>query len=379
MIREPSRGRGRRARRLPGMLAVAAPALVAVAAAACGPAEPGKMPEPAAIADVEVSVPAGAPQVLALPATVEASREAELSTRISGRITEIAVDVGSRVQQGQVLVSLDAGDVAAAIGRAEASERQARRTFDRLEALERDGAATAQELDDARAALEMAEAALQEARTQSRYAVLTAPFSGWVTARLADPGDLTVPGRPILSLIAEGGLKIVADVPAGIGARLRPGDSVTVHEPASGALPARIARVAPAVQTEARLLRVEAELAEGAGEASPLPLPGAFVRLQLRAGGSTLWVPEDAVVRRGQLTGVWLVDGEVLRLRWIRPGQLRPGSVEVLAGLTGDELVVRRPSPLLADGQPVGTERRLEWDPDSWSAGPGRMESRPDA
>ena len=370
MIREPSRGRGRRARRLPGMLAVAA--------AACGPAEPGKMPEPAAIADVEVSVPAGAPQVLALPATVEASREAELSTRISGRITEIEVDVGSRVQRGQVLVSLDAGDVAAAIGRAEASERQARRTFDRLEALERDGAATAQELDDARAALEMAEAALQEARTQSRYAVLTAPFSGWVTARLADPGDLSVPGRPILMLIAEGGLKIVADVPAGIGARLRPGDSVTVHEPASGALPARIARLAPAVQTEARLLRVEAELAE-AGDDASLPLPGAFVRLQLRAGGSTLWVPEDAVVRRGQLTGVWLVDGEVLRLRWIRPGQVRPGSVEVLAGLEGDELVVRRPSPLLADGQPVGTERRLEWDPDSRSAGPGRMESRPDA
>ncbi|UCG75607.1 MAG: efflux RND transporter periplasmic adaptor subunit [Gemmatimonadota bacterium] len=354
---------------------------LALLAAACGRTEPGAIPEPDGVARVEVSSPASAPQILGFPATVEAGRAAQVSTRISGRITEIPVDVGSRVRSGQVVVSLDAGDVEAAIERAEAAERQARRTYERLEALERDGAATAQELDDARAAVEMAEAALKEARTQQRYAVLTAPFSGWVTARLADPGNMALPGQPILELIAEGRVKVVADVPAELGSRLAPGDPVTVREPVSDRrFEAHIARLAPAVQTEARLLRVEADL-EGSPAAGSLPLPGAYVRLEVRgAGGGTLWLPEDALVRQGQLTGVWLVDGEELRLRWIRIGQRRPGAVEVLAGLTGDELVVREPSPDLMDGQLVEAASPVPWNPARTPAeAEGAARAAPDA
>ncbi|MEJ2310750.1 MAG: efflux RND transporter periplasmic adaptor subunit [Gemmatimonadales bacterium] len=338
--------------------------VLALAAAACGKGEPGAIPEATMVTEVEVSTPAAGASMLGFPATVEAARKAEVSTRISGRITGMRVDVGSRVRSGQLLVTLDAGDVEAAIARAEAAQRQARRTFERLESLEGDGAATAQELDDARAALEMAEAAVQEAMTQRRYAVLTAPFSGWVTSRLADPGDMAFPGRPILELIAEGGLKVIADVPAELGARLTPGDAVTVWEPASQRrFGARIARIAPAVQTEARLLRLEADLEPVPASAS-LPLPGAYVRLELGgAAEGTMWLPADAVVHRGQLTGVWLAEGTVLRLRWIRPGQLRPGAVEVLAGLDGNELVVRRPSADLRDGLAVETVREVEWEP----------------
>ena len=354
---------------------------LALAAAACGRGEPGAIPEATMVAEVEVSTPVAGASLLGFPATVEAARRAEVSTRISSRITGMRVDVGSRVRSGQLLVALDAGDVDAAIARAEAGQRQARRTFERLESLEREGAATAQELDDARAVLEMAEAALQEAMTQRRYAALTAPFSGWVTSRLADPGDMALPGHPILELIAEGGLKVIADVPAELGARLTPGDAVTVWEPASERrFAARIARIAPAVQTEARLLRLEADLELVPASAS-LPLPGAYVRLELGgAAEGTLWLPADAVVRRGQLTGVWLADETALRLRWIRPGQLRPGAVEVLAGLEGTELVVRRPSADLTDGLAVGTARRVEWEPAGWAVRRDEAEGgRPDA
>lgn len=352
---------------------------LALAAAACGRGEPGAIPEATMVAEVEVSTPVAGGSVLGFPATVEAARKAEVSTRISGRITGMRADVGSRVRSGQLLVTLDAGDVDAAIARAEAAQRQARRTFGRLESLEGDGAATAQELDEARAALEMAEAALQEAMTQRRYAVLTAPFSGWVTSRLADPGDMAFPGRPILELIAEGGLKVIADVPAELGARLTPGDAVTVWEPASERrFEARIARIAPAVQTEARLLRLEADL-ELVPISASLPLPGAYVRLELGgAAAGTLWIPADALVRRGQLTGVWLAEGTVLRLRWIRPGQLRPGAVEVLAGLEGTELVVRRPPADLTDGIAVGTTRPVKWEPVA-SAARRDEGDRPDA
>lgn len=343
-------------------------AILTAATVGCGRPEPGALPPPEEAASVAVSSPAPGGEMLGFPATAEAARRADLSTRMSGRIARITVDVGSRVEAGQVLVEMDAGDVDAAIVRAEAAVRQATRTFERLEALERDGAATAQELDDARAAREMAEAELKQAGAQRGYAILEAPFGGWVKTRMADPGDLAIPGRPILTLIADGAIKVVADVPAELGSRLGAGDPLTVWYPAARRrYDARITRLAPAVQTEARLLRVEATL-EPASPLAPSVLPGAYLRLEVgggtgTVGESTLWVPEDALIRRGQLTGVWLVEGDQLRLRWIRPGQRRGGAVEVLAGLMGGEHVVRRPTPGLADGQQVGQARLVEWSP----------------
>ena len=351
--------------------------VLALAAAGCGTSEPGALPEPDDAARVDVSLPVEAPVVLGFPATIEAGRSAALSTRMSGRIMRIAVDVGSRVNSGQVLVTLDAGDIEGAIARAEAAERQARRTFERLESLARDGAATEQEVDDARAALEVAEAAIREAVAQRSYTTLVAPFPGWVTARMADPGDLALPGQPILTLIGDGVVKAVADIPADVAIRLEPGEPLTIRHPTSSDhYRARVARLAPAVQPEARLVRVEAEL-ESESDTPPPPLPGAYVRLEVGEGsGRTLWLPDDAVHQRGQLTGVWVVDRETLHLRWIRPGQRRAGAIEVLAGVERNELVVRHPARDLMDGQAVQATRRVEWAPAA--VGPDRLAERTD-
>ena len=78
------------------------------------------------------------------------------------------------------------------------------------------------------------------------------------------------------------------------------------------------------------------------------------------------WIPADAVVRRGQLAGVFVVSDDVARLRWIRIGHRRRAAVEVLAGLEADDRVVRSPIPQLADGAPVDrvTEVPFEWADD---------------
>lgn len=334
-------------------------AMTAIAGlAACDRSEPGSVPPLAEPPLVTTARPTVAGGVVSLPATVRTVERAELASRTSGRVLEVRIDAGSVVSRGDVLLVLDGEAVAARARQAEAEAERARRSFARIEALQRDGAATDQELDDTRARLAVAEAGLEEARIQRAYTVLRAPFAGTVVSRSIDPGDLAIPGRPVLTLAGTGALEVVADVPASLEGSVAVGDTLFVLHPETGVrIPARVARVAPAVQVASQRFRVEATLppatAPSLATGSRL-VPGAYVRVELPDPGSaTLWVPAESVVRRGQLTGVFTVEGDTARLRWIRPGNRRAGAVEVLGGLSAADILVRRPPPGLEDGRPV--------------------------
>lgn len=339
--------------------------LALVAAAGCDRGEPGSVAPPDEAVTVSASHPIRGAGTSAYPASVVSTDAAELATRTSGTVKRVRVDIGSRVAAGDTLLELDATDVAAGIEGAEASVRQARKRFERIRSLEADGAATRQELDDARAALERARAALKGARGQREYVVLRAPFDGTVTTRSVDPGDLAVPGRPVLRMVRPSSVKVVADLPAGVGAGLEAGDPAAVLDPESGwRHEARVVRTSPARHPSSRRVRVELRLTASGG---PPPAPGSYVRLELVSpADSTTWIPADAVVRRGQLEGVFLADGERLELRWLELGDERADAVELLGGLPADARVVRRPGPRLADGVPVES---VEVEP--WTAAPG--------
>ena len=112
---------------------------------------------------------------------------------------------------------------------------------------------------------------------------------------------------------------------------------------------------------QGRTFRVEAR------PDSPLAgaYPGVYARLGVPAAdesGST-WIPEDALVERGQLTGIFLIEDDSLRLRWVRLGLRQPGAVELLSGPGSDLRIVRRPAVDLVDGLPVGAVRLEAWEP----------------
>lgn len=332
---------------------------------ACDRGEPGRVPEPEGPASVSVSEAARAPAARSYPATVASTDDALLATRTSGTVRRVPVDVGTAVRAGDTLVLLDATDVEARIHGARAGLEQARKYFQRIQNLEADGAATPQELDDARARLAMAESQLREAEAQREYVVLRAPFDGVVASRDVDPGDLAVPGHPVLRLVRPGSLKVEADLPGEARTEVRPGTAVTLVDPASGArVPGHVTRVSPALEPGSRRVRAEARPDAGSGAAAALPAPGSFVRLEVEAPGrTTVWVPADAIVRRGDLAGVFVVESDTLRLRWLRTGQARDSAVEVLAGLEAGQSVVRAPGVRLEDGQPVGGATRKSWAP----------------
>lgn len=337
--------------------------VVPLFAVACG-GEPGELPEAGEAMRVTVSTPVATSAVVTAPATVASTERAELATRISGTIRRIPVDIGSEVSRGDPLVELDGDEMEARIASAKANARLARQYHARISGLATDGAATEQELDEAEARLEITLAAQRDAEAQREYVVLRAPFAGVVTARMADPGDLAKPGVPVVELIATAGLKIEADLPAEMAGRLAEGDAISIHDPRTGQRhAAAVSRVVPAVETSSRRFRMEARFAEAAATRPDIP-PGTFVRVELdQPTATTRWVPSDAVISRGQLTGVFTVEEDRLRLRWIRTGQRLGESVEMLAGPGVSALIVRHPDPRLRDGLLVAGVERIDWTP----------------
>lgn len=330
----------------------------------CDAGEPGELPEERAPVSVRVSTPVRAAATVTAAGHVVSAAEAELATRTSGRIVAVPVDVGSRVAAGQPLVRLDDSGVEARVAAARAALVRARKSHERIRNLERDGAATAQELDDARAALETAEAGMEEAVAQREYVVLRAPFAGRISMRSVDPGDLASPGVPVLGLLSPDSLQIVADLPAEAARGLETGDRATVREPGTDrSWEARVTWVSPARDPASRRVRVELVPVPEPGRALSL-MPGAFVTVERpSADEPTLWIPSDAIVRRGQLTGVYLVRDGRLDLRWVRLGASDRDAREVLAGLAPPDSVVRTPGPGVRDGSPVADVSVESWSP----------------
>jgi len=285
--------------------------------------------------------------------SVVARRRAELATRLTARVTRVPVEIGSAVRAGQLLVELGTEDVAASRARAAAARAaalaardEAARQADRMDTLlahdavaqvQRDGANLA--LAQAEAQLAAADAALRDAATAESYAALTAPFDGVVATRAVDPGDLAVPGAPLVVVEDLGPRDGLFAVPADLAARLRPGDVVKVargDEP-SVAAPIRVmGRSAdPATRT------VEVRVIVPRDWPTGVALTG-LVPAGVHAGVA---VPPSAVVRRGQLTGLRVLSGDQVVIRWVRLGRAVTGPqemerVEVLSGLEpGDRIV----------------------------------------
>src|SRR5262249_31444373 len=151
-------------------------------------------------------------------------------------------------------------------------------------------------------------------------------------------GDTVMPGQPLLVLEAPGALRFEARVPETAVDRVALGASVPVRlDGLDRDLEGTVAEIQPSSDdaTRTRLAKIELP-------ATPGPRPGRFGRLLLASGASlAVSVPVEAVVRHGQLEVVFVVDSGVARLRLVRSGRERDGRLEIAAGLSGDERIVR--------------------------------------
>ena len=288
-------------------------------------------------------------------------QQATLSTRLMGTVAEVLVREGDRVAAGQVLLRLDARDLAArssqntaAISQATATLRDASLQANRIRALYADSAATRAQLDAAenslartQAGLDAAHAAAQELGAVSSYAVVRAPFAGIVTKRFADPGAFATPGAPLITVQDVTTLRISASTTPDVAHGLRRGQILTAK--VEGAMVrATIEGVVPA--TAGNLYMINALVPNRSGEL----LAGSRATLALPTGQRrVLVVPSSAITRVGDLTGVTLGTAQADDRRWVRLGREMGDMVEVTAGLRmGDRIVIARSARTVAAARP---------------------------
>jgi RND family efflux transporter MFP subunit len=354
-------------------------------------AAPAGATEPVAVSIAQATM-TGVTSAIESGGVVQARATATIAARILAPIREIRVSPGDRVYAGQTIVVLDGQDLAAAsrgarsatlaaehgssaasaeLQAAGASLALARVSYARIVDLQARRSATAQELDEATAALRSAEArvdgasarALQaaaavdsaraagdQARTIESFTAITAPFDGIVTEKMVDPGNMASPGMPLLRLEDTRAFRLEVRVDESQTSHIRDGDKVPIFLgtqtiPITGT----VAEISRAVDVDARSFLVKVALPDAGGLRSGQFGKARFDGVPRRA----LTIPPSAIVRRGQITSVFVIDQGVARLRFVNLS-----GTEVLAGLTQAEVVILSPPPVLSDGSRVSVGGR---------------------
>ena len=284
---------------------------------------------------------------------IEAVNRATVSAQTSGRIAELPFDVNDFVDAGEVVMRFTDTEQRAALDGAQATLAEARARlanaeteFQRAETMIANNTISRSrfdqaraERDSARARLDAAVAGVEAAREQLEYTVVRAPYAGIVSERHVELGELVSPGQPLISGLSLQSLRVNVDVPQSLFHEVR-----TIAKAAAYANGERIEAESltffPVADDAANTFRVRVNLPDGA-----ITLyPGMFIKVGFIVGESErLLVPVEAVIRRSELSGVYVVDGETVSLRQVRLGRRYGESIEVLAGLNDGESVATDP------------------------------------
>ncbi len=342
--------------------------------------------------------------------TIRAAHISVLSSKVPGRILSIDVREGDRVRKGQILVRIDDRETRAGVGQAQASVRQARfaleeaekalrmaqaearaaearrqvaqATYQRFQALLARESVSRQEFDEIKArhesaaadaerarqavqamqakreqafsALHAAKAASEAAQALWEYADVTAPLDALVTLKHAEIGQMATPGLPLLTVEDFSSYRLEVPVPEEILFMVHVGDPVSVFtELLHGPVQGTVVEIFPSVDPQTRSGLVKIQLPSSCGENRYPPWrTGTFARARFVTGlREAILVPVSAVMSRGQLTGVYVVDDhQVCRWRLVRTGHTLENRVEILSGLQDGERIVAQIVPEVKDG-----------------------------
>ncbi len=361
--------------------------LATVTLTSCGGERAAPTAVPEAVRGLEVvTVQAEpVPDWLEAVGTVRAAQTAEIGSQLLATIVEVRVREGDSVRRGQVLAVLDDLQTRAAFDRAEAalaaSDREAAAaqaeaqlaatTFQRYQTLYARKSVSPQEFDEARTRAEAAAARRESAeanREQARAARaqtqvilghtrLRAPFNGWVTEKRADPGTLASPGTVILVVEDTRRFRLEASVDESAIAVVRSGQEVPVVVDALGneELRGRVTQIVPAADPGSRSFLVKVEL-----PADRRLRSGLFGRARFTRGErEAMLVPATAVVRRGQLEGLYVIGADsLIALRYVTLGKSRGSRIEVLSGLAAGERVITAPGERELAGKRLAEDAR---------------------
>ncbi len=297
------------------------------------------------------------PAYAATPGTVVAEESIKVASRLMGHIHNIAVVEGQSVKAGQRLFTIDPLDIEGAIeqarlalNQAEDALKDAKADHDRYANLHKEEVVTRQQYEKMKLNYEIAvsraaqsKAGLTTAQGQMRYATVTAPFSGVVTQKLANEGDIAAPGHPVLILENPAKLQVQTTVPETVFKTLAAGQTVNIEVDGQTApLKGRIARLSPTSDPVTHTYLVKLDIPVKAANPASTIKSGAFARVLFPSGLTrSLRVPQAALQNRAGITGVFVLDAQgIAQYRMVRTGTVSSSGIEILAGLKAGDRVV---------------------------------------
>ena len=366
-------------------LAVAATALAIAGLAGCSEnrpttqAAPEKLHGVALIQLQKVTVP----DAIEAMGTVRAALSAQLASQVMGTITRVNVYEGDHVRRGEVLVSIDEAQQQAAYTSAKAGLQAsqessvaadadyalAEATMKRYQALYDKKSVSPQEYDEVKTRLVaakaqrdvaaagrvQAEAAVSEANAAVGFTRIRAPFDGLVVARLADAGALAAPGVPLLTIEDPTRFRLEVMVDESQIGAVRLGETVPVviDSLGNGTITGKVVQIVPMADPASRTFTVKIDL-----PANPQIRSGLFGRARFARGErESILVPQNALLHRGQLDGVYVVGKDkIASLRYVTLGKLSANQIEILSGLENGERIVAQPGERELSSKQIGVQ-----------------------
>ena len=302
---------------------------------------------PARVRLVDVHVE-NVPTLTEVTGTVRPVQRAMIAAKVMGAIEELPVTLGQRVKAGDLLVKISAAEISAKVLQAQSQLNMARRDLERERDLLAKNASTTEMVKGLEDRFVMTQAMVSEAETMLSYATVRAPFDGVVARKLANAGDLSAPGQPLLEIEGTAAFQIEAGVPDSLAARLLVGTPLVVEVPAAGvAFTGTLVELSSASDAFARnvpaKISVPAGTAVRSGQFARVQVPGAPVR--------TLLAPAAAVSTLGQMERVFVAVDNRAVLRLVKTGAMRADRIEILSGVAGGDRLVLNPPVGLREGQ----------------------------
>jgi RND family efflux transporter MFP subunit len=303
-------------------------------------------------------------------ATVKAKTTSVVASMLTGKVTSISAQEGDYVKKGQILLTIDARDLAQkasgasagikaaqmAANSAEQNAKMADKTYQRYKNLYDEKVITKQEFDQyttqkniaelelkrAQAGVQQAKAGLGEVKVFQSYARVNAPVSGTIIQKNIDLGSTAIQGMPLLTIEASQEKELTASIDESYLDKIKEGEEVSI-EADGKTYKRKITKIVRYIDPATRTFKVKIDISDLNG--------GQFVKINIPVGKKeAITVPKSAIVQKGELTGVYAVDSEnIISYRLVRTGNTHGENIEILSGLSdGDKIIT------------VGTEKATD-------------------
>jgi RND family efflux transporter MFP subunit len=310
-------------------------------------------------ADVFTVTLGSVPLTAVVPGSVVPDQKAQIASRLMGYIKNLDVEVGQAVKHGDLLFSIDSGDIKSQISQANAAYQQAlaalkdaRLDYNRFTKLYKEDSVSKQQYDKIRLQFSVAQenlvaakSGLDQAKAQLNYANVKAPFDGVIVQKMAVAGSLAAPGNPIVIMENLKSLSVQTQVSSDLYAVLRNGDTAQVliegvDKPFVGTIYTLVSAADPKTRTHTVKLSLP-----NVNDVNS----GTFARVSFKRGErKTMMLPVSAVVNRAGIEGVFVVENGKAFFHMVRTGKVMGDMVEIQSGLAlGEQIVVNNNQEML--------------------------------